>query len=235
MAKKKTATKSDQSKNFKPAAADLKTAAKRSKRIVKLLYKLYSDAHTALDHKNAVQLLVATILSAQCTDERVNIVTKDLFKKFKKADDFANASQEELEQDVRSTGFYRNKAKNIRACCQDIIEKHKGKVPATMAELTALAGVGRKTANCILGNCFGIPGVVTDTHVIRLSRLMGLSKNADPVKLEFDLMELVAMKDWVQLSHMLIYHGRRVCVARRPDCENCPIKPHCAFGMNRDI
>ena len=233
MVKKAAGKKADRSKSFKPTAGDLKTAKARGAKILKQLYKLYPDAKTALDHKNPLQLLVATILSAQCTDERVNIVTKDLFKQYKKAADYAEGPIEDLEEAVRSTGFYRNKAKNIRACCSDIVTKHKGKVPQTMEELTALAGVGRKTANCILGNCFGIPGMVTDTHVIRLSRLMGLSKNSDPVKLEFDLMELFDKKDWVQLSHMLIYHGRRVCVARRPDCGHCSIKPHCSYGQKQ--
>ncbi len=235
VATKKTKGKKRQepSKAFKPTAADLRSARQRAARIIQGLYRLYPIAETALDHQDAVQLLVATILSAQCTDERVNIVTKDLFQKYKNAADYAKADPAELEQDIRSTGFYRNKAKNIRTCCRDLVDKHGGKVPQTMEALTALAGVGRKTANCVLGNCFGIPGVVTDTHVIRLSRLMGLSKHVDPVKLEFDLMGLFAEKDWVALSHMLISHGRRVCVARRPDCGNCPLQPECAFGRQQ--
>lgn len=233
-ATKKTSTSkkkpANASASFKPSAADLKTAGQRAEPILALLYEDYGDAHTALHHKTPLQLLVATILSAQCTDERVNIVTADLFKKYKKAADYAGVAQEELEEDIRSTGFYRNKARNIRSCCQDLVDKHKSKVPQTMEELTALAGVGRKTANCILGNCFNIPGVVTDTHVIRLSRLLGLSKNSDPVKLEYDLMALFPQKDWTQLSHMLIWHGRKICVARRPQCDACKLRPHCAYG-----
>ncbi len=230
MAKKKSPSKAESSKAFKPTASDLKTAGERAKKITKLLYKHYPDAHCALNYKNALELMVATILSAQCTDERVNIVTKDLFKKYKKAKDYAEAPIEDLEEMVRSTGFYRNKAKNIQAACVDIVEKYKGKVPNKLEELVELAGVGRKTANVVLGNAYDVPGVVTDTHVIRLSRLMGLSKNTDPVKLEFDLMEIIAKKDWVQFCHMMIWHGRKICVARRPDCENCPIQPHCCYG-----
>ena len=204
--------------------------AEKALKIQQILDDLYDAPPIPLSHRTPYELLVATVLSAQCTDERVNMVTKDLFRKYKKAADYAGVAQEELEEDIRTTGFYRNKAKNIKACCQALVENHKGQVPRTMEELVALAGVGRKTANCVLGNCFDTPGVVTDTHVIRLSRLLGLSKQSDPVKLEFELMELFEPKDWTQLSHMLIWHGRRVCVARRPDCRACTLRAHCAFG-----
>jgi endonuclease-3 len=231
MAKKTTASKAATSKSFKPTATDLKTASQRAKKILPILYKTYPDAKCALNYKNALELMVATILSAQCTDDRVNKVTKNLFKRYKRATDFAQGPLEELEEMVRSTGFYRNKAKNIQAACVDIVEKFKGKVPRTLEELVTLAGVGRKTANVVLGNAFDTPGVVCDTHVIRLSRLMGLSKNTDPVKLEFDLMGLLPKKDWTQFCHMMIFHGRQICVARRPDCANCLIKPHCCYGQ----
>jgi len=232
MAKKAPVFKAQSSKSFKPSAVDLKISSQRAKKILPILYKTYPDAKCALTHKDALELMVATILSAQCTDERVNIVTKDLFKKYKKAADYADKPIEELEEAVHSTGFYRNKAKNIRAAV-DIVEKYKGKVPDRLDELVTLAGVGRKTANVILGNIFDTPGVVCDTHVIRLSRLMGLSKNTDAVKLEFDLMKLFPKKDWTRLCHMMIFHGRQLCVARRPDCGHCPIKPHCAYGQKQ--
>lgn len=217
-------------KNFHPGAPALADAPARLKKILPMLKKTYPEARCALEHRDALELLVATILSAQCTDERVNIITKTLFKKYRTAADYARADLAELEQDIKSTGFFRNKAKNIQAACQAIVEKHAGKVPATMEELTALAGVGRKTANVILGNAYGVPGVVTDTHVIRLSRLIGLSAHSDPVKLEFDLMALVPKKDWTLLGHLLIFHGRKVCVARKPDCALCPIVGMCCFG-----
>ena len=217
-------------KQFKPTAKNLADAKERVKKIIPILKKTYPDARCALDHQNPLELLIATILSAQCTDVRVNIVTKDLFGKYRSAGDYAQADLEELGADIKSTGFFRNKAKNIQAACSAIVNQHRGKVPSTMEELTALPGVGRKTANVILGNAFGIPGVVTDTHVIRLSRLIGLSGNTDPVKLEKDLMVLVPKKDWTLFSHLLIFHGRQVCVARRPDCESCCIRALCAYG-----
>ena len=217
-------------KEFKPGGSDLKTAPARAKKIFSTLLQTHPDARIALNFNSSLELFVATVLSAQCTDVRVNIVTKDLFRKYREAADYAKVSQEELEQDIRSTGFFRNKAKNIRAACVDIIEKFDGNVPDNLDDLTSLAGVGRKTANVILGNVYDVPAIVCDTHVIRLSRLMGLSGNTDPVKLEFALMELIPKKDWTMFSHLLIFHGRRVCVARRPDCDNCPVRSHCCYG-----
>ena len=220
-------------KEFRPGAGDLKDAGVRAKKIYSLLRKRHPDAGIALKYREPLELMVATVLSAQCTDVRVNIVTADLFKKYRGAADYAGASREELEEDIRSTGFYRNKAKNIIAACGDILEKYNGKVPDTMEDLVQLPGVGRKTANVILGNAYGVPGVVTDTHVIRLSRLMGLSRWSDPVKLEFDLMKLIPKKNWTMFSHLLIFHGRRICVARKPDCENCPVQVYCCYGRMR--
>jgi len=230
--KKKAANKSKMTspKEFCPVASDLKDAGRRAGKIYSILSKTYPDARIALNFGNPLEILIATILSAQCTDVRVNIVTRDLFRKYRNAGDYANAGQEELENDIRSTGFYRNKAKNIRAACSKIVEKFDSKVPDNMDDLLGLAGIGRKTANVVLGNAFGVPGITTDTHVIRLSRLMGLSANTDPVKLEFDLMELIPKKDWTQFSHVLIFHGRRICPARRPGCDDCPVREHCCFG-----
>jgi len=218
-------------RDFRPGLDDLKTAPARAKQIFPLLLKAYPDAKIELDYKNPLELLVATVLSAQCTDERVNLVTRDLFKKYRKATDYTKVTQQELEEDIKSTGFFRNKARNIQSACKDITEKFKGKVPDNLEDLTSLAGVGRKTANVILGNAYGIPGITTDTHVIRLSRLLGLSDNTDPVKLEFDLMKLIPQKDWTMFSHLLIFHGRRLCIARKPGCENCTIRKYCCFGL----
>ena len=217
-------------KEFNPSVRDLADAPRRAGKILAILKKTYPDARCALEHRNALELLVATMLSAQCTDERVNLVTKSLFKKYRKAADYAAADPDELQAAIRSTGFFRNKAKNIQAACRDIVAKHKGKVPDTLEDLVALAGVGRKTANVVLGNAYGIAGIVTDTHVIRLSRLMGLSGHTDPVKLEFDLMNLFPKKDWTLAGHLLIFHGRRCCNARKPDCEHCPVVSHCCYG-----
>ena len=213
-------------------------ARQRLLKIIPVLKKTYPDAKIALNWENPWNLLVAVILSAQCTDVRVNIVTKDLFKKYKKPQDYLDVEPEELEQDVRSTGFYRNKAKNIRGAAKKIIEDFKGKVPDTMEELLTLPGVGRKTANCILGNAFGIGGITCDTHVIRLSRRLGLSENKDPVKLEFDLMEIVPKRKfggWTMFSHFIIFHGRNICKARKPDCENCPIAKHCPSANKPEL
>jgi len=179
-------------------------------------------------HRNPLELLVATILSAQCTDARVNKVTPVLFAKYKSAADFAGVSQEELEKDIQSTGFFRNKAKNIRGMAARLIEAHGGKVPETMEELTSLPGVGRKTANVVLGNAFDSNvGVVVDTHVGRLSHRLGMTKHKDPVKIERDLMELVPQKDWALFSHLLIHHGRAACTARNPKCTGCPLEKLC--------
>ena len=230
--KKQTAAggKKNASQVFKPGAQELADAAARAKKILSILRKTHPDAHCALDHSNALELLIATVLSAQCTDERVNMVTKELFRKYREAADYAKAPVGQLEQDIRSTGFFRNKARNIQAACGDIAERFQGEVPDNMEELTRLAGVGRKTANVILGNAFDTPGMVTDTHVIRLSRLMGLSGETNPVKLEFELMKLFPRKDWTLVSHLLTFHGRRVCIARRPDCEHCPVRRYCCYG-----
>lgn len=200
--------------------------------ILPILRKLYPHARCSLNFKTPLQLLVATILSAQCTDERVNKVTAQLFKKYRSAADFAAVTQEELEKDIQSTGFYRNKAKNIRAMAQVLVERHGGKVPETMEELTALAGVGRKTANVVLGNAFGMNvGIVVDTHVSRICRRLGLTKQTDPVKIEQDLLPLVPAEDWTLWSHLLIQHGRTLCMARNPKCEQCPLLPYCPAGQ----
>ena len=200
----------------------------QAKDVIRILRKEYPDAHCALNHTSPFELLIATILSAQCTDERVNIVTADLFRKYKKPEDYLEVDKEELEEDIRSTGFFRNKAKNIRAACERIVNEYGGKVPDNMEDLLTLGGVARKTANVVLGNAFGIAsGVVVDTHVKRLSNRLGLTTQKDPVKIEKDLEKLVPKKDWVMFSHWLIYHGRRVCNARKPDCENCVLEKIC--------
>jgi len=199
----------------------------RAKQIAAGLAKLYPDAKCALDHENPLQLLIATILSAQCTDVRVNMVTPALFARYPDAAAFANADVGELETAIQSTGFFRNKAKNIMACCKLIVEKHGGKVPGTMAELVVLPGVGRKTANVILGNAFDVPGIPVDTHVNRLSRRMGLTEETDPVKIEHDLGRLIPKKDWTLFGHRMIFHGRQVCHARKPLCEQCTLAEVC--------
>jgi endonuclease-3 len=198
-----------------------------ARRLARGLAKLYPDAHCALHYRNPLQLLVATVLSAQCTDARVNLVTPALFARYPDAQAFADADTRELERAIQSTGFFRNKAKNIQACCKLLVEKHGGQVPATMEELVPLPGIGRKTANVILGNAFGVPGITVDTHVRRLSKRMGLTKHHDPVKIERDLMELVLQKDWTMYSHRMIFHGRRVCIARKPDCDKCILAKDC--------
>lgn len=214
------------------ASKTIETRRERVKAIIPILQCAYPDARCSLDHSSPLELLVATILSAQCTDERVNIVTKTLFKKYKTAADYAKAPQEALEKDIQSTGFYRNKAKSIRAMAQALVEEHGGVVPKTMEALHALAGVGRKTANVVLGNAFGINvGVTVDTHVTRLSNRLGLTKHpSDAVKIEQDLMQIVPHEHWCQWSHWLIYHGRKVCKAQRPLCESCSLLPHCPAG-----
>lgn len=196
--------------------------------IIDELRRLYPEAKCSLNYSNPLELLVATQLSAQCTDERVNIVTEQLFKKYRTVEDYATASQEELEQDIRSTGFYRNKARNIRTACQRIISEYGGEVPRTMAGLLSLTGVARKTANVVLGNAYGIvEGFVVDTHVGRLTRRFGWTKNEDPVKVEQDLMRIIPQQDWLDLSHLLIFHGRAVCYSRNPQCERCTLVPLC--------
>jgi len=207
------------------------TARERAKRLIKTWPQVYPNAHCELDFRNPLELLVATILSAQSTDKRVNMVTPALFKKYRTARDYADAPQAELENAIKSTGFYHNKAKSIRGAMRAIVEKHGGKVPETMEELHALPGVGRKTANVVLGNAFHKnEGIVVDTHVIRLSQRLGLTKHKDPVKIELDLMKLVPRKHWTDWSHWLIWHGRRRCFARKPDCGQCEVFELCPTG-----
>ena len=201
---------------------------KQAAQVVKQLKRDFPDADCALEHESAFHLLVATILSAQCTDERVNMVTPALFKKYPTPAHFASAPLPAIEKLIQSTGFFRNKAKNIKACSQSLVDEHDGEVPRTIEELTALAGVGRKTANVVLGTAYGIPtGVVVDTHVGRLSQRLGLTAHADPVKIERDLMEVVPQKEWIGFSHRLIFHGRAVCNARKPACAACSMKSFC--------
>jgi endonuclease-3 len=207
-------------------------AAQRVKKIWPILKKSYPGAKIALNFRDPLELLISTILSAQCTDVRVNMVTKDLFKKYKSAADWAKADLKQIEEGIRSTGFFRNKAINIKGACTKIVEQYNGKVPGTMAGLLTLPGVGRKTANCVLGDAFGVPGITCDTHVIRLSRRLGLSENSDPVKLEFDLAEIVPKKNWTAFSHLVITHGRNICKARKPNCPECPIAKHCPSANN---
>lgn len=207
------------------------SAAARAARTLEIcegLARTYPDAHCELDYTNPLELLVATILSAQCTDKRVNIVTKELFRRCRTALDYAEISQEELERIIQTTGFFRNKAKNIRACAADLVAKHGSKVPRDLASLTALAGVGRKTANVVLGNAFNLnEGVVVDTHVQRLSNRLDLTRETTPEKIERDLIKLVPREKWAIFSHWLIWHGRRRCIARKPDCAHCEIAHLC--------
>lgn len=201
---------------------------KRTAEIIKRLKKAYPDAHCALNHTNPFELLIATILSAQCTDARVNIVTADLFRKYRGPEDFVNVPQAELEKDIHSTGFYRNKAKNIKAASARIVEVYGGEIPRTMEEILTLGGVARKTANVVLGNAFGIAsGVVVDTHVGRLSQRLGLTTAKTAEKIELDLQELVPKKDWVMFPHWMIFHGRQTCTARKPRCPACPLADIC--------
>lgn len=208
-----------------------KSEVSYAKKIFNLLQKEYPNPKPALEYSNPFQLLVATILSAQCTDERVNIVTRTLFNKYKKPEDYLKVSLSELETDIFSTGFYRQKAKSIKNCCQELIDKHNGKVPADFEALTKLSGVGRKTASVVAGNGFGIPAIAVDTHVIRLSNIFGFVKTKDPVKIEMKLKELLPEKDWVSSSHWLASHGRKVCIARRPKCLECVLADICP-GFN---
>jgi endonuclease-3 len=211
------------------------TKKERAERLSQELPRIYPDAHCELDFKNPLELLVATILSAQCTDVRVNMVTKVLFKRCKTAADYAGITQEELEEIIRSTGFYRNKAKSLRGMGAALAERHKGKVPASMEELSAIPGAGRKTANVVLGNAFDInEGVVVDTHVGRLSLRLGLTTNNDPVKVEQDLIKLIPREQWTLFSHWLIWHGRRRCKARNPECEACELRSLCPSADKPD-
>ena len=191
------------------------------------LARMYPDARCALHHDNALQLLIATILSAQCTDVRVNMVTPALFARYPDANAFASANPRELETLIQSTGFFRNKARNIIACCRKIVDEHGGEVPATLEELVPLPGVGRKTANVVLGDAFDTPGITVDTHVGRLSRRLGLTTQTDAEKVERDLMKLLPRKDWTVFSHRMIFHGRQVCGARKPNCAGCALNDIC--------
>jgi endonuclease-3 len=203
----------------------------RIEQILSILRTHYPGVKSGLRYKNPLEMLISTILSAQCTDVRVNEVTETLFKRLHTAEDFAQVPLEKLEELIRPTGFYRNKAKNIKACCQRILADHNGKVPATMEALVELPGVGRKTANVVLGNAFGIPGIVVDTHVKRLSQRIGLTKETDPVRIEFDLMACIPEESWIDFSHQLIWHGRRICGARKPKCGDCPLLNLCDYGQ----
>ncbi|MFA5805014.1 MAG: endonuclease III [Melioribacteraceae bacterium] len=200
---------------------------KYAKKIFDLLGKEYPAVRPALEYSSPFQLLISTILSAQCTDERVNIVTMKLFKKYKKPEDYLKVSAKELEKDIFSTGFYRQKAKSIRNCCAQLIEYHNGKVPKDFDALTKLSGVGRKTASVVAGNAFGIPAIAVDTHVKRLSNLLGLVNSSDPGKIEFRLKELLPENYWINASHWLATHGRNICFARKPKCHNCVLADDC--------
>jgi endonuclease-3 len=211
---------------FKKTAAAQKA---RALEVVKCLKTEYPNATCSLDYTNPVQLMVSTILAAQCTDERVNFVTKSLFKQYKSAKDFANAPDGELEEAIRTCGFYRQKARSIREACRDIVEKHGGKIPNSMEELVKLRGVGRKTANVLMAECFEPVGVIVDTHCKRLSNRLGFTKNTDPVKIERDIMNLLPQEHWRMYSHCLVFHGRAVCVARSPRCSQCVVRDRCPF------
>ncbi len=205
---------------------------KQAAEVIRRLKKEYPDAHCALEHTTPFELLIATILSAQCTDARVNIVTADLFRKYRGPADYLKVPQAELERDIHSTGFFRNKAKNIQAACRRILEEYGGKVPQTMEDLLTLGGVARKTANVVMGNAFGIAsGVVVDTHVSRLSQRLGLTQNTTPEKIEADLSGVVPERDWILFPHLMISHGRQVCIARRPKCEVCVLNDICPSSL----
>ncbi len=214
------------------AEVDEKT---RLRRIVDLLEKEYPDAKVTLNYTNPLELLVATILAAQCTDKRVNIVTKTLFKKYRKAEDYANANLEELEKEVRSTGFYRNKARNIKKCCQILVEKFNSEVPKTMEEMVSLPGVARKTANIVLSNAYGVTeGIAVDTHVRRIAKRLELTEQGNPDKIEKDLMDLVPRDKWTRLTDLLVFHGRRNCMAKKPKCAICVLKKICPSAFTFD-
>jgi endonuclease-3 len=196
-------------------------------KVLDILQKGYPDARVTLDFKDPLQLLVATILAAQCTDERVNRVTKDLFRKYRKASDYAGADLKTLEVEIRSTGFFRNKAKNIIGCCQTLVQKFGGQVPRTLDELTSLPGVGRKTANILLGNAFNQQAIAVDTHVKRVTHRLGWTESDEPDKIEFELMEVIPQKRWTLACHQIVFHGRRVCTAKNPECPTCPVAKLC--------
>ena len=201
----------------------------RIEKIIEILNKTYPNVKTQLNHTTPFQLLIATILSAQCTDKQVNKVTEILFKKLKKPEDFAEIEQPVLEELIRSTGYYKNKAKNLKNCAKALMEKHSGVVPDNLNDLVKLPGVGRKTANVVLGSAFGVPGIVVDTHVARISQRLGLTKNKNPVKIEFDLMKVISKEEWDGFSLRLIYFGRQYCRARNPLCAGCPLYDLCEY------
>lgn len=204
---------------------------RRARKVNRILAITFPDAKCELDFQTPLQLLIATVLSAQCTDKRVNLVTPALFKKFPTVQSFASASRKDIEEAIKPTGFYRNKAASIQGLAAAILERHHGEVPKTMEQLVKLPGVGRKTANVVLGNAFNVPGITVDTHVGRIARRLGWTKHSDPVKVEFDIMELFEKRDWTMLNHRLIFFGRRICHSRRPACGVCPIAKLCpSFG-----
>lgn len=206
------------------------TLKRKVREIIKILSKEIPDSRIALRFFNPFELLIATILSAQCTDVKVNQVTVDLFKKYRSTKDYADADSADLEEDIRPTGFYRNKARSIQKCCKALVSRFGGRVPNTLEELVTLPGVGRKTANVVLGNAYGIPGIVVDTHVHRVSQRIGLTKNDDPIKIEVDLMDIVPKEEWTHFSNLLIWHGRRTCTAKKPLCGECAIRKWCDYG-----
>jgi endonuclease III len=204
----------------------------RTRKIISLLRKEYPDVQCSLNFSSPLELTIATILAAQCTDERVNLVTADLFRKYRKPEDYMKVPVTELEQDIRSTGFFRNKAKSIQGACKLIVEKFGGQVPQNFTDLLSLPGVARKTANVVMGNAFGIAsGVVVDTHVTRITQLLGLTAHSAPERIEQDLIDLVPQKDWIDFSHLMIYHGRAVCIARRPQCDKCTLEKLCPSSL----
>lgn len=211
---------------------EIHTFSDKVKSILKKLDESYPDAKCSLDFRNPLQLLIATILSAQCTDERVNKVTPELFKKYPTAADYAKAPIEELEQAIKSTGFFHNKALAIKDSCTILDRDFAGKIPADLQELVKLPGIGRKTANVVLGNAYDIPGMVVDTHVARVSARLGLTRQKDRDKIEQDLMEVIPRERWVKFGHQLIYHGRKICIARKPKCSICPLRPDCDYGQD---
>lgn len=209
-------------------------AQARAGAVFERLLAAYPDVHCTLEYHEPFQLLIMTILAAQSTDARVNIVAKDLFKKYKKPSDFLKVPVEEIEVDIHSCGFYRAKARNIVKTCQELVASHGGEVPGTMEELVKLAGVGRKTANVVLGECFGVPGVVVDTHCTRVANRLAFTKNQDPVKIEQDLMKVWPREHWTTFSHLMVFHGRAICVARGPRCSICPVRDLCPFPNTKE-
>jgi len=215
---------------------DIKKKKEKAKKIYEKLSQLYPDAHCTLNYRSPFELLIMTILASQCTDERVNQVCKPLFQELKSPQDFIHIGQKQLENRIRPVGFYKNKAKHIIDTCKLLIEKHDGKVPSTMDDLLQLHGVGRKTANVILGECFNIPGIIVDTHCGRLAQRLGLTSSDNPEKIEKDLMQILPEKIWTLFSHLLVFHGRNICLARNPKCNLCIINKYCSFykKVNKD-